>query len=250
MQHLRHHQRRRDPRIPAPHPLLVEQVPKAQFLQPRQTDPLPAHRAGVVVLQRIEVHRRHRPLPTPSLRLLRPQAHGAQPAHQILGRRLDVRGHRQHRPSARQQHLGHQSHIPPLLLRNRIVHAQVQQGLLADLVADSYRAGQAVTVRGFTALGVGLGGADIHGGAAGEDWGDAGRGRRRCQDPKRLLPKKLALHASPRPATPPPAHREPVPGPFSGSNGHFGPTLARLWPGSTLLQLWQTLRSSKSGELG
>ena len=127
MQHLRHHQRRRDPRIPAPHPL-----PGPSSASPAS---FPAHR-GVVVLQRIEVHRRHRPLPTPSLRLLRPQAHGAQPAHQILGRRLDPGNIGR----ARQQHLGHHNHLPPLLLRNRIVHAQVQQGLLADLVADPHRA--------------------------------------------------------------------------------------------------------------
>ena len=206
MEHLRHHQRRGDPRIPAPHPQLVEQVPKAQLRKPRQADPLPARRAGVVMLQRIEVHRRHRPLPALPLRLLRPQAHGAQPAHQVLGRRLDLRRHRQHRPAARQQHLGHHNHLPPLLLRNRIVHAQVQQGLLADLVADPHRAGEAETLGDLAPLGVSLGGADVHGGAAREAERNAGGRRGPSQGQKRHPQKKLALHASSAPATAAPAH--------------------------------------------
>ena len=62
----------------------------------------------------------------------------------------------------------------------------------AHLGADPYRAGQAVTLRGIAVPGVGLGGADVHGGAGREAGRDAGSESR----PKTPFTKETALHRS------------------------------------------------------
>ena len=157
MQHPRRHDGAGDAGVAVAEADLLQSLAEAEVLQGLQADALAADRARVLVLEAVEVDLRR---PRRRLRLL--QAARAQLAGDGLRRCVQFGVRLQQAHLAGHLHLRQMAELAPALPGHGESGAEVGQGDLADLPADSLGFDEAVAAGGLPALHVGFRGFDAH----------------------------------------------------------------------------------------
>ena len=144
----------------------VEDFGEAEIVEGLEAQALAADRSRVLVLQGIEIDSGDLGLARLFLDRLGAEPPGPELGDDVLGCGLHVRRGFEQGRAAEEQRLGEIGDDLPLLLRHRIVGAEVEERPVAHLVADTPGEHEAVASDRLAVLvGVGLGGLDVHGAA-------------------------------------------------------------------------------------
>ena len=147
---------------------VVEDVGEAKIAESLEAHALAADRARVLVLQGIEVDGGDVGLARFFLHRLGAEPPGPELGDDVLGCGLHVRRGFEQRRAAVEQRLGEFGDLLPLLARDRIVGAKIEQRPVAHPAVDALREHEPMASDWLPGLvGVGLGGLDVHGAGEG-----------------------------------------------------------------------------------